>query len=213
MALSRQFDNVLGVPERFGTQPIPEGHVRVNHYTTEDAIPSIREHGLLVSKAQESFARGGTEFPSTFATAGMPAKALVRMRPVVEAHIPVTDLDIGGVGGRPVVATKHLDQQARDLENYQSTVTTNVDVPAENIIAVHEPWHETFRYMQDNPQMEQDIMSGFYDDAGGTSESRAINATKVALAAKVMLGVPLGRADRSNDKNFKNRPAYDRRRD
>jgi hypothetical protein len=164
------------IPAEFGSQPIPEGHVRVNHYTSDDSIDSIRQNGLTMQHAHESYARGGTEFPSIFATAGSPSEKLLRARPVVEAHIPTKNLDIGE------------RSDPRRLESNQSVVTTNMDVPPSNIVAIHQPWHQSFRYMQNEPSMESDIVAGNYDHSHDEDTDRALANTKVALAAKVMLG-------------------------
>jgi len=180
----RRFDPVedmRSIPPAFGTQPIPDDNVRVNHYTSDDSIPSIRSQGLTMQHAHESYARGGTEFPSIFANAGDPSEGLLRSRPVVEAHIPVANLDIGA------------RTDPRQLESRRSTVTTNMDVPPSNIVAVHQPWHQTFRYLQNNREMESDIVGGMYDDTGDEGTDRAINSMKVALASKVLLGGRLGR--------------------
>lgn len=183
MTLGPQFDAyqaMRSIPEPFGTKSVPEGHVRVNHFTSEESVPGIRSGGLSMAKAHESFERGGTEFPSVFATAGAPRESLLRARPVVEAHIPVSDLDIG------------RGEDPRGLEQRQSVVTTNKDVPAGNIVAIHEPWHQTFRYIQNDPSMERNVMEGMYDTTGDEDSDKAIQASKVALAAKVMGGGKLG---------------------
>jgi hypothetical protein len=61
-------------------------------------------------------------------------------------------------------------------------------IPPENIINIHEPWHQTYRYIQDDPRMEHRIMSGFYDTFGDESVKKAVDISKIPLAAKVMLG-------------------------
>lgn len=153
--------------------------MRVNHYTSDEAVPEIQQHGLSMAKAHESYSSGGTEFPSIFATAGQPRESLLRSRPVVEAHIPVNMLDIGRW------------DSPQQLEAHQSVVTTNHDVPASQIIAVHEPWHQTLRYVQENPSIEKMVMEGMYD-SGDEDSDKAIQASKLALASKVMLGGALG---------------------
>lgn len=173
MTLGPQFD-IPEIPKPFGSRPVPAGHVRVNHYTSPDAVAGIKAGGLSMSRAHESFSRGGTEFPSIFATAGAPSESLMMERPVIEAHIPVENLDIGRYS------------TPEELEGRRSTVTTNVDVPAENIIAVHEPWHRTLAYMKD-PSMEKNIMSGMYS---GVNEDvdKALSIVQPALMAKIMAG-------------------------
>lgn len=177
-SLGSQFD-MRDIPAPFGTTPIPEGHVRFNHYTRSlDNVPSIRQHGILASKAAESFARGGTESPQTFATAGAPTDDFMRSHVVVEGHVDPHDLD---VGNRTDPAT---------LEARRSTITTWKDISPANIVGIHEPWHQTFRYIQDDPSMEAGVMHGDYDSGhgGDPQTQKALSATKVALAGKVMLG-------------------------
>lgn len=180
MTLGPQFD-VPDIPKKFGSTPIPEGHVRVNHYTDPESVESIRQHGLRMEKAHESFSRGGTEFPSIFATAGTPTESLMRDRPVIEAHVPVESLDIGRYSS------------PEELESRRSTVTTNTDVAPENIIAIHEPWHRTLDYMKD-PDMEKNIIAGMYS---GINEDvdKALSIVQPALMAKIMVGGALGGRD------------------
>lgn len=183
------YGDLRSIPAPFGTTPVPEGHVRVNHYTSPESMEGIRSRGISMDRARESFSRGGTEFPSIFANAGNPSEDLLRRAPVIEAHVPVSNLDTGSMFGRPTV--EQQAEHARGLESRQSTVTTNVDVPKENIVAIHEPWHSTFRYLQNEPRTEARVMSGLYDDID-EDHNRAVNATKLALASKVLLGGKLG---------------------
>lgn len=177
---TRRSIDFTSIPDEFGSAPVPEDSVRVNHYTSGDSVDSIRQQGLTMQHAHESYARGGTEYPSIFATAGPPKEDLLRARPVIEAHIPMANLDIGS------------HSSPRDLESNRSVVTTNRDVPPENIVAIHQPWHRTFRYVQQDPGMEKNIMAGHYDDTGDEGTDTAIAATKMVLAGKVMLGGALG---------------------
>lgn len=41
------------------------------------------------------------------------------------------------------------------------------DVTPNEIIAAHYPWHSKARYIQDNPKVLQDVLSGKHDDLGG----------------------------------------------
>ena len=191
------------VPPEFGTQPIPEGMVRFNHYTYgEGAGASIRAHGLLRSKGEESYARGGTESPQVFATAGHP-RDLLHTNTIVE----------GWANPRPLGRTESLEdrpglmdigsnyggwdpkEHVERLEGNRSTITFHGDVPANQIIAVHEPWHGHYRHMMEvNPNrpdsaLEKGIMHGEYDYVNEMPDYKpALEAAKTALAAKVMLG-------------------------
>lgn len=179
MVLGPQF-NFRGIAQPFGTKPIPEGHVRVNHYTSPEGAEGIKREGLSMARAHESFARGGTEFPSIFMNAGAPSETLLRARPVVEAHVPTSQLDIGS------------HRSPRELEAHQSTVTTNVDVPRENILAVHEPWHQTFRYIMEDPQTRQGVMRGDYENIDEDTD-KAVQHSKIVMAGRAMLGIPSNR--------------------
>lgn len=188
MALNpRQFQDIP--PPEFGTQPIPEGHLRLNHYTTEEGAEGIRQHGLVHQFAVDSFARGGTEYPQNFATAGRPSDDMMRRNPIVELHAdPVKDLDTNSL-----LPVQNTAGNRAAMEKRNSTVTFHGDLPASNVVAVHQPWHSAFRYLQGNPNMEHSIMHGEYDDTGDPDTDRAVRATKVMLAAKVMAGGQLGR--------------------
>jgi hypothetical protein len=203
MTLGKQFEAWKpGIPAKFGTTPIPEGHVRFNHYTwgaDSDKVESIKQRGLLKSYGEESFARGGTESPEVFATAGTADRDVLEHgsligtdKAFVEGHAdPRTDLNVGGMyrGASATEAAEH----AANMEARNSTITFHGDVPSENIIAVHEPWHGAFRGLQ-APEYERPIMEGQYDNLGDDNPGlkRALDAHKTMLAAKVMLGGGLG---------------------
>jgi len=197
------------IPPEFGSTPIPTGMVRINHYTDEPAIEGIHAHGLLRSKSEEKFARGGTESPQVFATAGHPGD-LLHSRPVVEAWADPTrrnsiedwdrpgKMDIGENwrGSDPV-------EHARNLEERRSTVTFHNDLPKENVVAVHEPWHAHARYMatEGGPEakpgadpyamgsLRSQVARGEHDSLVSMRDYEpALRATKVTNAATVMLG-------------------------
>jgi hypothetical protein len=177
------------IPLDFGTTPIPEGHVRANHYTSEGAIEGIKRQGLTMSHANESYAKGTTEYPSIFANAGPPSRDLLQSRPVAELHVDTKQLDIGGF------------RTPQDLESRRSTITTNQDVPASNIIAVHEPWHQHARYLQEDaggrtgtngkqyPSVRSEVAKGEHDNLYSEPDyAKALDSTKIVNAATVMLG-------------------------
>ncbi len=174
------------VPPEFGSQPIPEGMVRFNHYTSSDAISDIRRHGLLRSKAQESYERGGTESPQVFMTAGAPSIDLLRARPVVEGWVDPSrkagQLDIGENW-----RDEDPEEFAADIERRRSTITARGDIPASQIVAIHKPWHEHYRYIMDSPDTRWSALSGEFDDLDDDYEP-AVRAAKVATTAKILLG-------------------------
>lgn len=181
--LSNQFDAVRGMremPPEFGSQEIPEGHVRFNHYTSDEAVPHIAREGLRLRAAEESFSKGTTEYPATFATAGVPSEHLLRSRPVVEFHMNPQETSLAWPGSRV---------SKEDVEHWHSrgSVATMGDVPKSNILGIHQPWHQSFRYLKNNPSMEASVMAGNYDDVDEDTD-KAVAATKIALTSKLLLG-------------------------
>jgi heme-degrading monooxygenase HmoA len=190
------------IPPEFGTKPIPAGMVRINHYTDEPAIEGIQAHGLLRSHSEEKFKHGGTESPQVFATAGAPSRDLLHSRPVVEAYANPArgaGMDIGeNWADRP--------GHAEHLEGNRSVVTFHGDLPRENILAVHEPWHAHARYIAEEQfkgratkpgedpyatgSLRSQVARGELDKIGEDMRDYgpAIRATKVTNAATVMLG-------------------------
>lgn len=150
MPHSSQFEGAI--PPEYGTTPVPEGAVRFNHYTHPDAVAGIREHGILRKKSEERFAVMGTESPQIFANAGRADKDLLYGRPVVEgwAH-PDEHLDIG------------RGRTAESLEARHSTITFHRDVPREQILHIHEPWHMHARTIMSDERYMRDARSGALD--------------------------------------------------
>lgn len=191
------------IPAEFGTQPIPEGMVRINHYTTVGAVEDIKQQGLLRSKGEEAFARGGTESPQVFATAGHPGSLLHTGAPIVEAYADPSrggQLDVGehyGQGGS-------LQEHIKHMEANRSTVTFRGDLPPNQILGVHEPWHARARYIaheglgrESNPadpyatgSLRAQVARGEHDDLHEVDPDYgpAVKAVKVMNAATVMLG-------------------------
>ena len=70
------------------------------------------------------------------------------------------------------------------------------DVHPSKIVATHEPWHATFRYLGDSPEMDKDVLGGSYDRTGDENTDKAVGARKAVLAGTVMLGGKLGSGPR-----------------
>ena len=200
------------IPPEFGTQPVPEGMVRFHHYTgSPESARSIRQQGLLRSHGEASFARGGTESPEVFMTAGHPSSDFKHSHVFVEGYANANtfqqggQLSIGRWGGEHGDLGKHIEH----MESRRSTITALGDIPASQILGAHEPWHEHARYMategigspeakpgQDpyaTGSMRSAVARGEHDALGkdpayARTYGPAIKATKVTNAATVMLG-------------------------
>jgi hypothetical protein len=156
---TEQFEDHL--PPEPGSQPIPEGHVRLWHYTEEQNLPSIRQHGLLQSKAL-----GHTyKEPSVVWAAAHekePAKLGLYERPYVEFHADPghgRDLDIGED------YLQHGAEHLKHMYGYQSHVTMRGDVPTSRILGIHEPWHAHVRYLERDAQTLHDYTQGDFKDS------------------------------------------------
>ena len=197
------------IAPEFGTKPVPAGMVRFHHYTgSPESARSIQQHGLLRSYGEESFARRTTESPDVFATAGAPSEDFKRSQVFVEGFADPKR------GGQLDIGENYLDRDPMEhvahMEARRSTITARGDIPASQIIGVHEPWHEAARYMaregigsreaapgQDPYAMgsvRSQVQRGEHDwmehDTGPTGRvyGPAIKATKITNAATVMLG-------------------------
>jgi hypothetical protein len=150
------------LPPEPGSQSIPEGHVRLWHYTGEEALPSIREQGL-----SRQHARGSTYGEPNVVWAAAhkeaPAKDALYQRPHVEFHADPSrrgDLDIGEHYGQGGSLGEHIEH----LYSHRSHVTMRGDVPPSRILAVHEPWHAHARYLESDPQTLHDYTQGDFKD-------------------------------------------------
>ena len=157
-AYTKEVRAAAGVPPEFGSQPIPPGAVRLQHLTWSDRVHSIREMGL-----RKDMASPHSEAPQVFATTGDTLEHEMSAdsdRAVVEGYAfphrspghPHSQLDIGSGMSPERAASRH------------STVTLHGDLPPEQIIAVHEPWHAAARYLTSDPRNVENVESGVYDD-------------------------------------------------
>lgn len=165
--LGPQFD----LPPEPGSVPIPEGHIRLWHYTRDHNLDSIRQSGLVQGHAQ-----GHTygEPDMIWAAAGTPDDDQLRNHNYVEFHANPgwgQDLDIGA-GMRGEDTPEHISF----LESRRAHVTMRGDVPPERIIGVHQPWHWYVHHIESEPRMLHDYTEGDFKDwdTGDEDADRAI---------------------------------------
>jgi hypothetical protein len=162
-----QFQDHL--PPKPGTQPVPEGHVRLFHYTGEEALPSIREKGLSTEHARGS-TYGEPNVVWAAAHRETPGHDALYHRPYVEFHAHSQhDLDIGAYGGglgsrQQTAAPEKLGEHIEHMYGYKSHVTMRGDVPPSRILAVHEPWHAHVHYLESDPRTLHDYTQGDFKD-------------------------------------------------
>ncbi len=157
------------VPPEPGTTPLPPGHVRLFHYINirdgdqEDAVlRNVMTNGLDISKARGHIYQ---EPDAVWASTQVPGNHKI----FVEFFVPIGDARWGI--GRP------KDQKDADwLHKTGANVTFQDSIRPDEIVAVHLPWHRTYRYLVEN-NMVPEVLAGEYDyllDKPDSDEARAI---------------------------------------
>lgn len=135
------------LPPDPGTVAIPEGHIRLWHYTSLEKVPSIRAHGLLRSKARGDAVNGDLSDPSAgvWASTKRPDGILDNHdggAAVVEYHAHPSEISQN--------AEHYWHQDPQEWAKGYHHVIMRGDVPPHRIVAIHEPWHGAARYMRDD---------------------------------------------------------------
>jgi len=160
------------IPEP-GATPIPEGHVRLWHYTSPGNVESIKEHGLSTQHARgETYGEPNQVWA---AVAHRPSEDMLRNKSFIEFHAdPHRELNVGQVH----VPQEHerFKPAVEHMYGYGSHVTMRGDVHPSRILAVHEPWHETVRYLEKDPKTLHNYTAGDSKDydTGDPETDRAL---------------------------------------
>ena len=132
------------VPPEPGTAPIPPNHVRLYHYTRNEASDMAKHQAAMVIKTQGidiSKARGSTygEPNAVWASRSMPGEYKV----FAEFSMATDDPRWAPPWGHGRVPSEGGDCY------FTSSIRP------EEIIAVHEPWHHQYRYLVENGMVEK----------------------------------------------------------
>lgn len=146
-----------------GEAPIPPGTVRLFHYTPRTNVASIAERGLRESYARGDSGNGDLRDPSAGVWASTDAPVAEGHRAVVEFWARPEQISTraeypGGFGGE----TDPVKWAAEGRKH----VIMRGDVPPEQIVAIHEPWHNRYRYMEENDLDPADIAWIEHDTSG-----------------------------------------------
>lgn len=145
------------LPADPGTAEIPAGRVRLWHYTPLDNVDSIRQHGLQRSRARGDAGDHNLDDPSAgvWASTKRPDDILddhSGHAAVVEYHAHPDE--ISGNAESPWHARNKdgsYDQgKLREWGEGHHHVIMRGDVHPRQMLAVHEPWHGSARYMRDD---------------------------------------------------------------
>jgi hypothetical protein len=149
---------ILPLPPR--SLPIPEGHVRLFHYTNDSAVESIRKNGLIAQEEGASVVDDNVGLIWAMEGAPVGGDEQFNERPVVEFHVP-----------------KEVWEKGAGL-GFEKTAM-NLPVPPENILSIHEPWHDVARlllsYSPEEKKKTLDIMSSIPSIRNSYENKRAID--------------------------------------
>ena len=164
-----------GVPPAPGTTPIPPGHVRLYHYfsvrnakgqSDEDLVNSVKKDGLDIKRAKGS--QYG-EPNAVWASSQMPERG----HRFVEFDMPVDD--------PRWIQMVNKDQATADrLNKNGGNFSFAGSIRPEEIIAVHLPWHGTYRYLVSHNMIPR-VLAGEFDnllDDPDSPEAKAIKYIK-----------------------------------
>jgi len=161
-----QVTPVERVPDGIGVIPIPSNHIRLYHYTRGNP-EDVRHEGLMMSHAKgETYGE-----PNMIWASSQPPDPSIKN--IVEFHVSVDE---------PMSLERpNKGQSTEEWMKGNHHVGFYRDIRPEEILAVHEPWHEKYRYIMNDADLLKKVLSGEFDDLTedkAPSEFKAIRAIK-----------------------------------
>ena len=159
-----------------GTTPIPEGHIRAYHYT-RGARGEIKPMGMTDdeyrTKLAENLRQGGIDIKKAIGESyGEPNVIWASTEKPSGGHVyaefsVARDDPRWGHGFAPDKGTDLRDWEKRNNDFY-----FHGSIKPSEIIAVHEPWHDRYRYIMrpDNIKLREQILAGEHDNLLTTNE-------------------------------------------
>lgn len=160
----------IKVPEAPVTVSIPSDHIRLFHYTNAP-VEVIRKEGLKLSSA-----RGSTYGePNVIWASTVPPS---RYKIFVEFSLSINDerFVLRGAG-----ESLERERGAKYYNESNHHLTMYGDIKPEEFIAVHEPWHFTYRHILSEPIAMQEALDGEFDyllNDKHSNDARAVIAIK-----------------------------------
>jgi hypothetical protein len=142
----------IDVPAEPGTVSIPPNYLRLYHYSNETP-EELRKTGLLLSKAkgntygEPNFVWASTAKPGDYKT-------------FVEFAVPIDDPRFCRFGGSAPDPSQGVDFYHKRGSDF----TFLGDIKPSEFIAIHEPWHHTYRYLADDPENLRGTLRGDHDE-------------------------------------------------
>lgn len=136
------------IPEP-GTIPIPPGHVRLYHYFPGNQIENIKQNGIDITHA-----RGETygEPNSIWASGQKPSDNHTFV------EFSISKDDPSWLLNKPTT-----NEHAQAIQDYGSDVSFGRTIRPEEFVAIHEPWHNHYRYIMNDPQLLKEVQQGKFD--------------------------------------------------
>ncbi len=132
-----------------GTVPIPPGHVRLYHYFPSNQIENVRQQGIDIGQARgETYGEPNAVWGSTRKPSGD--------HTFVEFSVSIDDPSW-------FINKPETPEHAQEFQDSGSDATFGRTIMPEEFIAIHEPWHNRYRYVMNDPQLLQEVLQGEHD--------------------------------------------------
>jgi len=146
------------VPAEPGTTPIPPGKIRGYHYTGD--MDAVEQEGLNVSKAQ---GEGYGEPNAIWFSTAKPSNH----KEYVEVFLDSSDI---AMGAGPLRAREDptSPEALAKIEDYNKGdhdfMVYSKGIPPDRFVSTHRPWHDHYRYFEENPETAKAVLAGEFDD-------------------------------------------------
>jgi hypothetical protein len=132
-----------------GTLPVPPGHIRLYHYLPRDQVENVRQQGIDIGQA-----RGETY--------GEPNAVWGSTRKPSDNHTFV-EFSVSTDDPSWFINKPDTPEHAQEFQNSGSDATFGRTIMPNEFIAIHEPWHNRYRYLMNDPQLLQEVQHGKFD--------------------------------------------------
>lgn len=142
-----------------GVAPIPEGNIRLFHFTYPSNLESVRSHGITSPKIEIN-ENGLNSAPNSIwvysnLNFNEPPGWTIGI-PYLEFSVPPDDIG---------------PHNAIDRGGTARTLKAGINIPLERIVAIHEPWHEMVRHAN-NGVIDPDWLKSYTDRSAQIAGSR-----------------------------------------
>jgi GNAT superfamily N-acetyltransferase len=147
--VNEESNNKIEVPEEPGTVSIPSNYIRLYHYTKATDMDKIRKEGLKLSNARgHTYGEPDVIWSSTYKP---------ERYPFVEFAVAINDPRISR-------DANIIDRETpTEVMNKNLHITFRGDILPSEFIAIHEGWHKHYRYIINEKDVVEEVLSGKLD--------------------------------------------------